>query len=154
MDYHTHLVPFCGKIIGTTVIDKAPIAENWVLNIRSKFNGQKIIARLNCKWKPHPIRSMSSKIATLQLCIDTKCLAIQLLYLNYMPKSIKSFLSDSTVIFVGIEIEETMLKLQNEYGLSCSKKIDVRSLARVHFPLSFYGETWFKSSCKRIGGAA
>ena len=154
MAYYTHLVPFCGKIIETTVTDKASIVENWVLSIRSKFmfNGQKVIAGFNCKWKSHPIRSMSSKIATLQLCVDTECLVIQLLHINDMPQSIRSFLSDSNVIFVGIEIEETVFKLQNEYGLSCTKKIDVRSLVKVHFPLSFYGKPGLKALANRLVG--
>ncbi|XVE73471.1 hypothetical protein DITRI_Ditri11bG0120500 [Diplodiscus trichospermus] len=154
MTYYTHLVPFCGKIIEATVTDEASIVENWVLSIRSKFmfNRQKVIAGLNCKWKSHPIRSMSSKIAALQLCIDTKCLVIQLLYINGMPQSIRSFLSDTDVIFVGIEIEETLFKLQNEYGLRCTKKIDVRSLVKVNFPLSFNGKPGLKALANRLVG--
>lgn len=153
---HTHMVPFCGKNLETTVTDKASVVDNWVLSIRPKFmlnNGQKLlISGLNCKWKSHPIRSMSSRIATLQLCVDTNCLVIQLLYINDLPRSIKSFLSDSDVIFVGIELEETLFKLQTEYGLSCAKKIDVRSLVKVNFPLTFYGKPGLKALANRLLG--
>ncbi|XVF72771.1 hypothetical protein PTKIN_Ptkin12aG0147500 [Pterospermum kingtungense] len=154
MAYSTHMVPFCGKALETTVTDKASVVENWVLSVRSKFmfNGKKVIAGLNCKWKSHPTSSMSSRIATLQLCVDTKCLVIQLLYISDMPQSIKCFLSDSDVIFVGIELDETLFKLQNEYGLSCAKKIDVRSLVKVHFPLSFYGKPGLKAVANRLVG--
>ncbi|XP_022770789.1 uncharacterized protein LOC111314055 [Durio zibethinus] len=116
------------------------------------FNGQVVIAGLNCKWMSHPIRSMSSKIFTLQPCVDTKCLVIQPLHINDMPLSIESFLRDSNVIFAGIEIEETVFKNQNEYGPSYTKKIDVRSLVKVHFPLSFFGQPGLKAVANRSMG--
>ncbi|MBA0605062.1 hypothetical protein Godav_017676 [Gossypium davidsonii] len=155
MGYYTHLVPFNAKIIETTVTDEASVAEFWVLQVRSKFvfHGQKLtIAGLNCKWKSHPIRSMSNKIATLQLCVDTMCLVIQLLHINHMPQFIKTFLSDTDVVFVGIDIEETVFKLQNEYGLSCGRIIDVRSLVKAWFPLSYYGKPGLKVLANRLVG--
>ncbi|TYH62881.1 hypothetical protein ES332_D07G150700v1 [Gossypium tomentosum] len=143
MGYCTHLVPFNAKIIETTVTDEASVAEFWVLQVRSKFmfHGQKLtIAGLN-----------STKL-TLQLCVDTMCLVIQLLHINHMPQFIKTFLSDTDVVFVGIDIEETVFKLQNEYGLSCGRIIDVRSLVKAWFPLSYYGKPGLKVLANRLVG--
>ncbi|KAF8387666.1 hypothetical protein HHK36_026320 [Tetracentron sinense] len=49
---------------------------------------------------------MSNKTATLQLCVDNKCLILQLFYMDYIPQSIKSFLSDPNATFVGVEVED------------------------------------------------
>lgn len=137
-------ISFCGKIIETTVTSTTSVAENWLLKIRSLHSAQILIVGLNCKWKPHPIPSLSGKIATLQLCVDTKCLILQLLYMDCIPLSIKNFLSDPNVVFVGIEVEEIMSKLKNEYGLCIKKKIDVRTLAKLHFPISCLGKPGLK----------
>lgn len=37
--------------------------------------------------------------------------------MDCIPLSIKNFLSDPNVVFVGIGVEEIMSKLKNEYGL-------------------------------------
>ncbi|KAI3460741.1 hypothetical protein Pfo_017404 [Paulownia fortunei] len=57
---------------------------------------------MGCKFIHHPIRSMSNKIAILQLCVDTKCLVLQLLHMDYIPQSIRDFLCDPHTTFVGL----------------------------------------------------
>ncbi|KAF8392711.1 hypothetical protein HHK36_023060 [Tetracentron sinense] len=134
----TQRVSFSGKIIETIVTDKASVAEDWVRDVRSIYNnGQRIIVGLDCEWRPHPIRSMSNKTATLQLCVDTKCLILQLFYMDYIPQSIKNFLDDPTVTFVGVEVGDDVLKLRNEYGLNCASTADIRALAIKRWPGRF-----------------
>ncbi|GAV83673.1 DNA_pol_A_exo1 domain-containing protein, partial [Cephalotus follicularis] len=144
---YTHLVSFCGKIIETTVTQNASIADSWAQDVLSKCNActNINIVGLNCKWKPHPISSMSNKIATMQLCIDTHCLILQSLYMDNVPPSIKSLLSDPRIVLVGVEVDEVVLKLKNEYGVCCNKTIDVRMLVKLHFPLSFRGKPGLKA---------
>ena len=60
-----HLVSFSGETIETTVADRASIADDWLQNIKSTHSGHQIIVGLDCKFNPHPITSMSGKIATL-----------------------------------------------------------------------------------------
>lgn len=57
---------------------------------------------------------------------------------------IKNFLSDPNVVFVGIEVEEIISKLKSEYGLCIKKMIDVRTLAKLHFPISYLGKPGLK----------
>ncbi|GLT64904.1 hypothetical protein SLA2020_373670 [Shorea laevis] len=148
-----YLVHYCGKIIETTVTESASVAENWVLNIQSGLSEQKInIVGFNCKWKPHPIESMSGRITTLQLCVDTRCLVLQISRLNNIPESIKHFFSDSNVVFVGIEVKKMVTKLQNEYGLNCTNKIDVRHLVKMHFPVSFCMKPGLKALASQLVG--
>ncbi|KAJ4957856.1 hypothetical protein NE237_024967 [Protea cynaroides] len=133
----TQSVSFAGKIIETTVTDKASVAEAWVSEIRSRYNGERIICGLDCEWKPHPIRSMSNTTATLQLCINDKCLILQLFYMDCIPQSIKDFLNDPIVTFVGVEVQGDVAKLSNEYGLNCSSIADLREKAKLRWPGRF-----------------
>ncbi|GJZ44082.1 Werner syndrome-like exonuclease [Tanacetum coccineum] len=64
---------------------------------------------------------MSNKSVTLQLCIDTKCLILQLFYMDEITKSLKNFLLNRIFTFVGVEVEDDILKLKYEYGLDCSE---------------------------------
>ncbi|XP_042499123.1 Werner Syndrome-like exonuclease [Macadamia integrifolia] len=134
----TQRVLFAGNIIETTVTDKASVAEDWVSDIRSRDNGdRRVIVGLDCEWRPHPIRYMSNTTATLQLCINDKCLILQLFYMDYIPQSIKDFLNDPTFTFVGVEVADDAAKLRNEYGLTCNSTADLRALAKRHWPGRF-----------------
>ncbi|XP_059458907.1 3'-5' exonuclease-like [Corylus avellana] len=137
-----YCVNFAGKTIETTVTDKGSTIDEWVqqwrsLEILSMYDGKPTVVGLDIEWRPHPIRSMSNKSATLQLCIDEKCLIIQLFYSDYIPESLKSFMMDSNFIFVGIEVDDDIAKLDNEYGLPSNKSADIRELAKAQWPGRF-----------------
>ncbi|XVE77526.1 hypothetical protein DITRI_Ditri13aG0070200 [Diplodiscus trichospermus] len=121
-------VSFAGKLIETTVTDKASVVDAWICNIRSMYNGQHIIVGLDSEWRPNVISSLSNKTAVLQLCIDTNCIIIQLFYLECIPQSLKGFLQDANVTFVGVEVARDAAKLRDEYGLRCARVADVREL--------------------------
>ncbi|CAI9774270.1 unnamed protein product [Fraxinus pennsylvanica] len=148
----THLVEFCGNTIETTVTHKASVADDWVRNIRSKSNGPKIIFGFDCKYNPHPIESMSNKVALIQLCVETKCLILQLSYMYNIPQSIWNLLSDSNNTFVGVQIEETAKKLRNEYGISFCRSLDLRSLVKTWFPISYKGRPSLKALAYGVAG--
>ncbi|XP_022891787.1 Werner Syndrome-like exonuclease [Olea europaea var. sylvestris] len=139
-----YTVSFSGAVIEATVADKAAIVDDWVLEIRSMYYGQQIIVGLYCEWRPNLIPSMSNKTATLQLCVDTKCLILQLLYLDYIPQSIKNFLSDPNNTFVGVEVGDDVLKLNSEYGLTCATIADIQALAMERWPILFYRKPGLK----------
>ncbi|KAI7754357.1 hypothetical protein M8C21_006045 [Ambrosia artemisiifolia] len=77
-----------GKTIDITVANKAIVTEQWVNEILLAHTRQWIggLVGLNVEWRPHAICSMSNKSVTLQLCIDTKCLILQLFYMDEIPK--------------------------------------------------------------------
>ncbi|XAR61437.1 DNA helicase [Bertholletia excelsa] len=108
------------------MVAKHPVRLQWATeNSRPEFNR-------------HPIRSICGKITTLQVCLDTKCLLLQLLHMHHLPESIKCFLADPVFTFVGMDIHHNITKLCNEYGLACSKMVDIRALAKTSFPISFH----------------
>ncbi|KAK9291616.1 hypothetical protein L1049_019565 [Liquidambar formosana] len=130
-------VYFAGKTIETTVTDKAAIADEWLRQILPIYAGKPMVVGLDIEWRPHQIRWMSNKSATLQLCIDDKCLIVQLFYMDEIPQSLKSFLTDSNFTFVGIEVGDDIAKLKDEYGLECSNSADIRVLAMRRWPGRF-----------------
>ncbi|KAH7528338.1 hypothetical protein FEM48_Zijuj05G0062100 [Ziziphus jujuba var. spinosa] len=73
-------VHFAGKIIETTVTDKASIIDQWVNQILNISAANPTVVGLDIEWKPHPNSLMSNKSATLPLCIDDNCLIVQLFY--------------------------------------------------------------------------
>ncbi|CAI9774269.1 unnamed protein product [Fraxinus pennsylvanica] len=139
-----YTVYFSGAVIETTVTDKAATVDNWVLEIRSMYYGQQIIVGLDCEWRPNLIPSVSNKTATLQLCVNEKCLILQLFYMDYIPQSIKNFLSDPNNTFVGVEVGDDVLKLNNEYGLTCTTTADIQALAMEIWPVRFYKKPGLK----------
>ena len=147
-----HSVYFGGKIIEATVTDKAAVADDWVQNVQSPYNVQNIVAGLDCKFKPHPIRSLSNKIASLQICIDTKCLVFRLLHMDYIPQSIKSFLSDPKITFVGFEVQHNSLKLGAEYEIFVGNKVDIRALAKLWLPITFSRQSSMRGLAYKLAG--
>ncbi|KAK6121073.1 hypothetical protein DH2020_045166 [Rehmannia glutinosa] len=126
-----YYVTFAGTTIETTVTDKSATASEWVEQITATYGvGSPAVVGLDVEWRPHPVQSMSNKSATLQLCIDNKCLILQLFYMDQIPDSIKGFLMNPNFTFVGIEVGDDVLKLKNEYGLDCSSHVDVRAASK------------------------
>ena len=146
------LVQFSGSTIEATVTVKASVAEYWIHQIQSMYNGQQIIVGLDCEWKPPIMQSMSNRTATLQLCVDTKCLILQMFYVDYIPQSIKSFLSDPNVTFVGVEVGDDVLKLRDEYGLHCTSTSDIQALAMARWPRKFFVKPGLKFLAREVVG--
>ncbi|PSS03084.1 Werner Syndrome-like [Actinidia chinensis var. chinensis] len=132
-----YTVNFAGKAIETTVTDKAATANEWVLEILSMYANKPTVVGLDIEWRPHQISYLSNKSATLQLCIENKCLILQLFYMDEIPEKLKAFLSDPNFTYVGIEVEGDIEKLRNEYGLDCSKSEDIREAAKRKWPGRF-----------------
>lgn len=130
-------VNFMGKTIETIVTDKSSVANEWLQEILSIYANMPMVVGLDIEWRPHPIRSMSNKSATLQLCIDDKCLILQLFYMDAIPQSLKDFVADSNFTFVGIQVLDDIAKLRDEYGLDCAKSEDIRELAKLKWPGKF-----------------
>ena len=99
-----YTVNFAGKAIETTVTDKAATANEWVLEILSMYANKPTVVGLDIEWRPHQISYLSNKSATLQLCIENKCLILQLFYMDEIPEKLKAFLSDPNFTYVGIEV--------------------------------------------------
>ncbi|KAL9248238.1 hypothetical protein vseg_021582 [Gypsophila vaccaria] len=134
-------VTIAGKTIQTTLTKSASKITEWVDNITNMYSGVSLlkpqVVGLDIEWRPHPVRSLSNTTATLQLCIDTHCLIVQLFYVDYIPNSLKNFLSSLEFTFVGVEVADDAEKLKKEYGLECGSTDDVRVAAMRRWPWRF-----------------
>ncbi|CAK9152872.1 unnamed protein product [Ilex paraguariensis] len=146
-----YMVQFYDSTIEATATDKASVVQDWVHQIRS-YHGRQIIAGLDCEWKPPIVQSMSNRSATLQLCVDAKCLILQMFYIDYIPQSLKSFLSDPNVTFVEVEVGDDVLKLRDEYGLHCTRTSDIQALAMASWPWMFFGKPGLKYLANEVVG--
>lgn len=130
----THFIQFHERLIETIVTNEVSIAKNWILSVRSAFQeDQTVIASLNSKTNPQD----DAKTATLQLCIETKCLILQLLHTNQNTKleeCLSDLFRDERFVFVGIGIAKTVTRLDGI--IRVAKKVDVRDLVKVNYPLS------------------
>ncbi|KAK1354353.1 3'-5' exonuclease domain-containing protein [Heracleum sosnowskyi] len=157
MEYSSskHLVSYCGQLIETTVTNNAYVVDHWIGTfLRNPKNGERIIiVGLDCKFKRHSIPSLSNKIATLQLCIDTKCLVLQLVHMDSMPHSLTNLLDDKRVTFFGVRVDAYALNLSRDYGLKfCKKIVDIRDLAKIWFPISYLKECSLKAIAYEVAG--
>ncbi|XP_074352504.1 3'-5' exonuclease-like [Apium graveolens] len=157
MDYSSskHLVFYCGQTIETTVTKNAYVVDHWLTTfLQTPKNLERIITvGLDCKFKRHPIASMSNKIATLQLCIDTKCLILQLVHMDSIPHSIVDLFDDKSVTFFGVRVDAYASKLCRDYGIEfCKKIVDIRDLAKIWFPISLPRECSLKSIAYEVTG--
>ncbi|XLU26820.1 Werner Syndrome-like exonuclease [Arachis ipaensis] len=131
-----YTIKFDGKRIETTVTDKATIVDQWVqdINVLYEVNSSVIVA-LDIKWKPTRVQYLSNKSATLHLCIDDKCLILQLFHVGNLPISLKNFLMNPNFFFVGVEVSQKISKINDEYGLNCGGvHADVKELAMEKWP--------------------
>ncbi|KAF3438669.1 hypothetical protein FNV43_RR21433 [Rhamnella rubrinervis] len=92
--------------------------------------GRPTVVGLDIEWRPYQNSWMSNKSATLQLCINDKCLIVQLFYIDYIPQSLKDFLMNPKFTFVGVGVGDDIDKLRTEYGLPCMRSADIREMAK------------------------
>ncbi|KAI3866631.1 hypothetical protein MKW92_027585 [Papaver armeniacum] len=118
-------VQFNDANIVTTVTNDPFKVECALMELRASLATSQIgrVVGLDIKHKSND----NERAATLQLCHENRCLVIQLLYLDSIPKSLRSFLADSSIRFLGVNIKQDTGKLDRYYGLKCNNSIDLGS---------------------------
>ncbi|KAK3194317.1 hypothetical protein Dsin_025627 [Dipteronia sinensis] len=72
--------------------------------------------------------------------------------MDYIPESLKNFLSDPNLTFVGVNLARDLAKLKNEYVLRCSSIADVRDLTLKRWPNAFYRKLGLKDVARLVVG--
>ncbi|XP_010674792.2 3'-5' exonuclease-like [Beta vulgaris subsp. vulgaris] len=152
--YTKSIVTFGGANIVTTLTDKEEVIDDWVAEILPRYiaDDKSTVVGLDIEWRPHEISSMSNKSATLQLCIDNKCLIVQLFYLDYLPQSLKNFMGWPKFTFVGVEVDDDVAKLKDEYGLICATSKDIQAHALARWPMRWYRKPGLKVLARNVVG--
>ncbi|XP_029130621.1 Werner Syndrome-like exonuclease isoform X2 [Cajanus cajan] len=121
-----------GIMIETTITHEASIVEEWIKFVSSTYTGNPKVVGLDTEWT----RAQNKmKVAILQLCVENKCLIVQLFLMNNnIPQSLKSFFVDSDFKFVGVGVINDLNMLKSDYGLESNKGIDISHLAKQIWP--------------------
>ncbi|KAK8934556.1 hypothetical protein KSP39_PZI015176 [Platanthera zijinensis] len=125
----TFTVTFNGREnIFTTLTASGNEADLWISDILRLRNEYHLIVGIDVEWRPSRSR-MQNPTALLQICVDHRCLLFQLLHADYIPHSLKEFLSNPRFTFVGVGINEDIERLVEDSGLMVQNAVDLRELA-------------------------
>ena len=116
-----------GVYVKASVVDRAVLVDAQIAELRSSFEKPLVapIVAFDIKCMPNYNGAM-----LLILCVGTRCLVIQLYYLDSFPDSIKKFLSDKNVCFVGIGVKDKVKKiLQWPQMFGCETGVELGHLA-------------------------
>ncbi|XP_057730877.1 uncharacterized protein LOC130946223 [Arachis stenosperma] len=81
-DTSKYTIRFGGTAIETTVTDKSTVVDQWVEDMNALYaTNSSIVVGIDIERC-----AIRNKSATLNLCIDKKCLVVQLFYIDNLPK--------------------------------------------------------------------
>ncbi|KAL2501985.1 Werner Syndrome-like exonuclease [Forsythia ovata] len=147
-------VNFFGDIIHTLVTHEPSMVSQWVSEIQS-LNPlhNRLIVGLDVEWRPNFNRNIENPVATLQLCVDRRCLIYQLIHSPSVPPPLIDFLSNQNYTFVGIGIKADLEKLEEDYGFGYSANaVDLRQLAADTYQMRELKNTGLKSLARFVLG--
>ncbi|MCL7051292.1 hypothetical protein MKW94_012939 [Papaver nudicaule] len=94
-------VTFFGRTILTTVTSKPSEIRNWIYNslYHNRYHRYNLVVGVGVQCSTN---SSDDPAETLQICIGTRCLIIQLSHTPYVPQILRRFLCNVNITFVGI----------------------------------------------------
>ncbi|KAF9610316.1 hypothetical protein IFM89_021986 [Coptis chinensis] len=117
-----------GNRVTTTVTRRAKVVRQWISRIRNmnRYKTDKsIVVGLGVQWRP----PSSNKVATLQLCVGSRCLIFQICRSNSIPWSLREFLSNGVATFVGVRNYNDADMLFRDYKLRVKNVLELGKLA-------------------------
>ncbi|KAL3632600.1 hypothetical protein CASFOL_025584 [Castilleja foliolosa] len=127
--HNTYTVFFSSDTILTTVTRDAATVSRWISEIRSMYEFCRLIVGLDVEWRPSYAQTQNP-VATVQICVDRRCLIYQIIHTDYIPQTLHDFLSDSSFTFVGVGVQSDLDRLDAEYGIGrYARVVDLRGLA-------------------------
>lgn len=112
-----------GKKIVVTNTKEGAVAQEWLNRQKGTVFG------LDAEWRPSYRKGTEHKVALLQICGESECLIVQMLYLDMIPRGLVNFLKDPAIKFPGVGIRGDAVKLKKDWGLECNGTVDLTSLA-------------------------
>ncbi|MCL7034101.1 hypothetical protein MKW94_010443 [Papaver nudicaule] len=129
--HQSYNVKFHNEEINTVLTHTASIVEDWISKIYQDFGAvlSNLIVGLDVEWRPNFHKNQENKVSVLQLCVGSRCVIIQLMYIDKIPQALIDFLGNPSFTFVGVGISEDVEKLLYDYELGIGSTIDLRVLA-------------------------
>lgn len=133
LPYDTHNiydVTFDSNFTVQTLLTSSPaLVDSWFLETLRLHHPTPLIVGLDIEWRPNFQRGVTHPVATLQLCINNRCLVFQIIHSPSVPNSLITFLANPNHTFVGVGIEADIEKLLEDYDLNVASSVDLRTLA-------------------------
>ncbi|CAA2971155.1 Werner Syndrome-like exonuclease [Olea europaea var. sylvestris] len=147
-------VNFFGDIIHTLLTHDPTMVSQWLSEIQSNHpENRRLIIGLDVEWRPNFNRNTENPVATLQLCVDRRCLIYQLIHSPSVPPSLIDFLSNQNYTFVGIGIKADLEKLEEDYGFGFNaNNVDLRKLAADTYQMKELNNAGLKNLAKVVLG--
>ncbi|XP_026438066.1 uncharacterized protein LOC113336632 [Papaver somniferum] len=124
---------FFGTWIQTTLTSRPEIIHQWIHHYWQVYGmlfGNRLIVGAGVQWRPSNHRA-----DTLQLCIGTRCLLIQLSHTPYIPDILRWFLVDVNIHFVGIRNRFDAERLRiSDHELLISNLINIGDFIDIGLP--------------------
>jgi len=123
-------VSFYSDQIHTLVTQTPSMVDAWLSEIyQIQRSLRRLIVGLDVEWRPNFRENFENPVATLQLCVDSRCLIFQIMHAPFIPTSLVDFLGEASFTFVGVGIESDAEKLLEDYGLRVANAVDLSRLA-------------------------
>ncbi|XP_059287056.1 3'-5' exonuclease-like [Lycium ferocissimum] len=148
--YDLFNVHFYTDTIKTTVTSDPDIITNWISETLT--TNRHVIAGLDVEWRPNFRRNQQNPVSLLQICVDRRCLIIQLLYCQFIPESLVNFLGNRECVFVGVGIESDVEKLLEDYEISVGNVVDLRAKAADAYEMRNLRNAGLKALCNVVLG--
>lgn len=119
-----------GVDVKVSIVDRAALVDAHIAELKSAFDDQKLpfaapLVAFDVKCIPS-----YNGAALLILCVGNRCLIVQLYCIDSFPESIKKFLNDKSVCFVGVGVKEKVEKLRHWPQMcGCKTGVEVGHLA-------------------------
>ncbi|KAK1277029.1 hypothetical protein QJS04_geneDACA015873 [Acorus gramineus] len=148
----TRNISIGGTMITTTITNNPTLIDSKIEELKRISNP---IIGLDVESKPDVSHGPTpNKASLLQLCNGSICLIIQLSHLPRIPNSLKSFLCQSNVTFVGVGIEADKAKLLADYGVACGKVVELGGLASRVYKKAEYEKYGLADLASKIAGVS
>ncbi|PHT32730.1 hypothetical protein CQW23_29067 [Capsicum baccatum] len=145
-------VHFYTDTIKTTVTSHPQIITQWINETTTTHSSssRQLMVGLDVEWRPNFQRNQQNPVATLQICVDRRCLIIQLIYCKSIPESLIDFIGNREYKFVGVGIESDVEKLLEDYDMSVKNVVDVRGIAAEKYGMRSLKNGGLKELCSVV----
>ncbi|KAL5058103.1 hypothetical protein RYX36_029707 [Vicia faba] len=132
--HNTYAITLDSTVTIQTLLTNSPShVESWILETQTQTQtlslASPITIGLDIEWRPNFQRGQSNPAATLQLCVNNRCLIFQIIHSPHIPTSLLTFMANPNNRFVGVGIESDVEKLIEDYNISVANYVDLRNLA-------------------------
>ncbi|KAF5738776.1 hypothetical protein HS088_TW13G01677 [Tripterygium wilfordii] len=141
-DHNEFTVYFFGTPVEVTVTATPAVVRRWLHTVRYRcshfYHRGRLVVGLGVQWTPFSGRN--SPADTLQLCIGRRCLIFQLCNADRVPLSLRRFLRDPDITFVGFWNSMDASKLRaSRHDLKVRSLLDLRKHVETDFGESLAG---------------